>query len=162
QWTVPGQPTVPLWYCQLSASQLASAVGLSSCVSASFTGTGSGLTLTATSVTGKIQPGMTLAGTGVPASTTGGAQLSATAGGAGAYVTSQASRSASNALTAGGIPPNATMAALQSETANVRWRDDGAPPTSSVGMILVSAVDPVPYNGTLSALQFIAATGSPL
>ena len=37
QTTVPGQPIVPLGYCQLSASQLGSAVGLSSCVRASFT-----------------------------------------------------------------------------------------------------------------------------
>ena len=59
--TTPGLPLVPLGYCQLSATQLASAVGLASC--------------------------------------------------------------------SGGIPARATLVAVQAETANVRWRDDGTAPT---------------------------------
>lgn len=166
QWTTPGQTTVPLWTCQLSATQLESAVGLASCVSASFTGSaGSGAAanqLTTTSVTGIIKAGQAVSGTGITAGTTIVSQISGTPGGAGVYLLSTTSTSSSASLTSGGIPPNATTAALQAETANVRYRDDGGAPTSGIGVILVSGATPMPYNGTLSALQFIAATGSPL
>lgn len=165
---IPGQQMVPLGYCQLSASQLSSAVGLASCVSASFTGNGSGTTLTASSVTGYIQAGQVVSGTGVPAGTKIVAQLTGTAGGAGTYQTSQATTSSSASLTSGGIPPNATMAILNPETNDIRWRDDGGAPTASIGMILPGATGNNTlegvylYTGTLSALQFIASSGSPL
>lgn len=94
QGTVPGQYMVPLGYCQLSAVQLGSAVGLASC--------------------------------------------------------------------SGGIPAGATMAVLQADTANVRYRDDGTAPTSSVGESIVSGQIPMLYTGSLSNLKFIAATGSPV
>ena len=166
QWATPGQTTVPLWECQLTATQLASAVGLASCVSASFTGSaGSGTAanqLTTSSVTGAIRAGQTISGTGITAGTTILSQISGTVGGAGVYLLSTTSTSSSASLTSGGIPQNATMASLQAETANVRYRDDGGKPTSAIGNILVSGLAPMPYNGTLSALQFIAATGSPL
>jgi hypothetical protein len=46
--------------------------------------------------------------------------------------------SASTALT---VPKGAEYALVQAETADVRWRDDGTAPTSSVGMLLdVSAM----------------------
>ncbi len=54
------------------------------------------------------------------------------------------------------------MAVLQSETANVRYRDDGVAPTASVGEIVVSGQIPMLYTGTLGKLQFIAVTGSPI
>ena len=60
------------------------------------------------------------------------------------------------------IPANATMAVLQAESANVRYRDDGTAPTASVGMIVISGAAPLLYTGTLTALQIIAASGSPL
>lgn len=59
----------------------------------------------------------------------------------------------------GGIPAGATMIALGADTANVRYRDDGTAPTSSVGMVLVFGQNPILYSGTLSKLQFISATG---
>jgi hypothetical protein len=62
----------------------------------------------------------------------------------------------------GGIPTGATMIAVQAETANIRYRDDGTPPTASVGQLLVTGQNPMLYTGTLSAIQFIAATGSPV
>jgi hypothetical protein len=62
----------------------------------------------------------------------------------------------------GGIPAGASMAAIQAETAAVRYRDDGTAPTASVGMEIVSGANPMLYTGTLSELQFIAASGSPL
>lgn len=161
--SIPGQFLVPLGYCQLSASQLGSSIGLASCVRASFTGTGSGTNLTTTSVTGAILPGDSVSGTGVPAGTTIVSQTSGTAHGAGVYVTSAATTSSGASLTSGGIPPGATTAVLQAETADIRYRDDGAAPTASIGMIVVhGAGGSLLYTGTLSALRFILLSGSPL
>lgn len=168
QGAVPGQQVVPLGYCQLSSSQLSASIGLASCVRASFTGTGSGANLTVTSVTGIIKINDTLAGTGVPAGTTIVSQTSGTAGGAGVYVTSAATTSSSASLTTGGIPAGATMATLQAEIVDVRYRDDGGAPTSSTGIIIhgggggTTNFPGTFYTGTLSALRFIAASGSPL
>jgi hypothetical protein len=67
---------------------------------ASFTGTGSGTNLTVSAVTGKIEVGNTIAGTGVPAGTKIVSQTSGTPGGAGVYVTSGATTSSAAALTA--------------------------------------------------------------
>ena len=98
----------------------------------SFTGTASGVNLTTTSVTGIIKVGDVVTGTGVPAGTTIVSQTSGTTGGAGVYVTSGATTASSASLTSGGIPPGATTAFLQAETANVRYRDDGGAPTSGL------------------------------
>lgn len=162
QTTVPGLPLVPLGNCQLSAAQLASSVGLSACVRASFTGTGSGTSLTAASVAGIIKAGDVVAGTGVPAGTKIVSQASGTPGGAGVYVTSAATTSSGASLTSGGVPTGATYAFLQAETANVRYRDDGAAPTAAVGSLVVSGAPGLFYPGTLTALRFIAASGSPV
>jgi hypothetical protein len=161
QTTVPGQFVVPMGYCQLSASQLASSIALAPCTRASFTGTGSGTNLTVSSVTGIIFAGDTVTGTGVPAGTTIVSQTSGTAGGAGVYVTSAATTSSGASLTSGGVPNGARMAYLTAETAAIRYRDDGAAPTSSIGVI-IPAASGIFYAGTLSKLRFIAATGSPL
>lgn len=162
QTTIPGVPIVPLGNCQLSASQLASAIGLASCTRASFTGTGSGTNLTTTSVAGIIKVGDVVTGTGVTAGTTIVSQTSGTAGGAGVYVTSVATTSSSASLTSGGIPFGATMAFLQAETADIRYRDDGAAPTASIGNIVVHGTGALFYTGTLTSLQFILLSGSPL
>jgi hypothetical protein len=61
-----------------------------------------------------------------------------------------------------GIPAGANIALLQVDTANVRFRDDGVPPTASVGMQLASALLPFEYSGNLGALQFIAVSGNPI
>jgi hypothetical protein len=164
QFTVPGQYVVPLGSCQLSASQLSAAVPLSSCVRASFTGSaGSDATqIVVTSVTGIILAGDAISGTGISAGTTVVSQVSGTSGGAGTYQLSVANTASSASLTSGGIPPGATMASLQAESANVRYRDDGGAPTSAIGSLVVSGQNPMPYTGTLSRLRFIAASGSPL
>lgn len=160
----PGLPLMPLGYCQISATQLGSAIALSSCTRASFTGSaGSPATqLVVTSVTGIIKAGDTVTGTGITAGTTVLSQVSGTAGGAGTYLLSATNTASSASLTSGGIPAGANFALLQAETANVRWRDDGGAPTATVGNLLLSGVEGISYSGTLSALQFIAATGSPL
>ena len=67
---------------------------------ASFTGNGSGVNLTASAVTGTIEIGNVIAGTGVPAGTTIISQTSGTPGGAGVYVTSVATTASSASLTA--------------------------------------------------------------
>lgn len=59
-------------------------------------------------------------------------------------------------------PPNgARVALIIAEGAPVEWRDDGQNPTASVGMPLL-ANTPFPYNGDLSAIRFIAQSGSPI
>lgn len=60
----------------------------------------------------------------------------------------------------GGIPAGATMALLSVETNNVRYRDDGIAPTSSVGTPLAAGLSAWPYSGSLSAIKFIPTTGS--
>lgn len=74
---------------------------------ATFTGTGSGTNLTTSAVAGVINIGDLITGTGVPGSTTILSQTSGTAGGAGVYVTSNATTSsgasiASNVYVSGG------------------------------------------------------------
>ena len=163
---IPGQALVPLGSCQLSASQLGSAVALSKCTRASFTASAgsAGNLLVVTSVTGVILIGDTLlTGTGI---TAGGTILNelpgGTPGGAGTYTISNTNTTSSAAVTTGGIPPGATMVTLQAETANVRYRDDGGAPTSAIGSQIASGLNPFLYTGTLTKLQFIAASGSPL
>jgi hypothetical protein len=68
-------------------------------VGASFTGTGAGTNLTVTAVTGVIAAGDRVNGTGVPANTNIVSQTSGVPGGAGVYVTNNATTSAANALT---------------------------------------------------------------
>ena len=165
QTTVPGQPIVPLGNCQLSATQLGSAVKLSSCVRASFTasaGTPS-TQLVVTSVTGIILPGdKIISGTGATAGTTVVSQISGTTGGAGTYLLSAANTTSSASVTTGGIPQGATMAFLEAEVAAVRYRDDGGAPTTGVGLLIVNGIPGIFYTGNLGNLQFIGATGSPL
>ena len=170
--SIPGQAMVPMGSCQLSASQLSAAVGLSKCTRASFTasaGSSSNL-LVVTSVTGIIRIGDTLlTGTGITAggTITGFVAGTGTIGGAGTYTISNTNTTSSATVTTGGIPVGllgqpATMVALQAETASVRYRDDGGAPTASIGSEVIFGQNPFLYTGTLSALQFIAASGSPL
>lgn len=66
------------------------------------------------------------------------------------------SLSASTALT---VPTGATVAVIVSESQGVRWRDDGTPPTASVGFPLAAA-QPMTYRGNLSLLRFIQQAAS--
>jgi hypothetical protein len=55
------------------------------------------------------------------------------------------------------IPQGTTLALIVPETQNVRWRDDGADPTASVGMpIFVGAS--LSYDGDLNRIKFIEST----
>jgi hypothetical protein len=60
----------------------------------------------------------------------------------------------------GGIPTRTAWAVLCVETADIRWRDDGTAPTTSVGMP-VAAGQCFYYSGTFATLRVIAQTGSP-
>jgi hypothetical protein len=155
-----GQSLASVGYCQTPAASLASAVDLSACVAASFTATCAGTTLTASSVTGAIDVGWKPAGTGIVAGTTIAAQLTGTPGGAGTYRVSAACTSSAASLTTVGPPINANAMLMQAETQNIRWRDDGANPTTTVGMLLVSGQPPVMFTGQLSAIRFIDAVAN--
>jgi hypothetical protein len=59
----------------------------------------------------------------------------------------------------GGIPAGATRALMVTETAAIRWRDDGTAPTTSVGYPLAVAAHQT-IMGNLPTLQVIAQTGT--
>ena len=52
------------------------------------------------------------------------------------------------------MPPGATQALFIAEGEPLRWRDDGTPPTASVGMPLPTW-QPFLYVGSLAAIKFI-------
>lgn len=150
---------IPLGFCY--DNSLGSAIPLTSFTCASFTGTGSSTTLTAASVSGLIQPGQTVNGSGVPAGTTIVKQLTGTAGGAGTYQTSQATTSSNSSLTTSGAPQAADYAVVCAYGEAVNYRDDGTAPTSSTGTggQGIAAGNCIGYNGTMTNLQFIQLTG---
>lgn len=54
------------------------------------------------------------------------------------------------------VPSGARYALLQAEGKNIRWRDDGTAPTSTVGMVLTAGDPGFWYNGdALAALSFV-------
>lgn len=67
--------------------------------------------------------------------------------------------SLSSAVSIGTIPDGTRLTLVQAETQNVRWRDDGTNPTSSVGMLL-SAGQTLVYNGDPRSLRVIETTSS--
>lgn len=68
-----------------------------------------------------------------------------------------ANLSAATALT---IPTGATLAFIQAEGQNIRWRDDGTNPTATVGMLIYADSEPLYYTGTLASLRLIQATAT--
>lgn len=51
---------------------------------------------------------------------------------------------------------NPALAVIKSEAQAIRYRDDGVAPTATVGQPIAVADAPIQYEGTISALQFIA------
>lgn len=91
---------------------------------ATFTGSGSGTNLTASAVTGLIGIGDIVTGTGVPSNTTIVSQTSGTPGGAGVYVTSNATTSsgaslASNAAFTLAVAASSSTAVLGSQVPQI-------------------------------------------
>jgi hypothetical protein len=60
------------------------------------------------------------------------------------------------------VPVGAKYCLLSVDSAPVRWRDDGTAPTATVGVEIINGQQPFEYWGTLSAIEFIAASGSPV
>lgn len=56
-------------------------------------------------------------------------------------------------------PAGTNMALICAEGASVRWRDDGTPPTATIGMP-VSAGQCFNYMGTFATIQFIQVTAT--
>jgi hypothetical protein len=48
---------------------------------------------------------------------------------------------------------------IQAEAKDVRWRDDGTDPNSSVGMLLAAGSSML-YDGDMNAIRFIEAAAS--
>jgi hypothetical protein len=164
----PALRIVPMGVCQIPAASLAAATNFSTCIGASFTATCTGASVAATAVAGQIKIGQTLTGTGITAGTIVTGFAPGTSGGAGTYTVSATCTSSGASLTAAGIPsdlqghiPTTVVLFVEGTTTAVRWRDDGGAPTATIGMEILTGSTYV-YNGTVSALQFIAGTGSPL
>lgn len=51
---------------------------------------------------------------------------------------------------------NPQLAVIKAEAQALRYRDDGTVPTATVGQPIAVADAPIQYEGTISALQFIA------
>lgn len=55
------------------------------------------------------------------------------------------------------VPTGATLALIQAEAQDIRWRDDGSNPTASIGMYL-AAGNSVYYVGPLATFKAIEVT----
>jgi hypothetical protein len=60
---------------------------------------------------------------------------------------------------ANGLSCKPSFALITPLTQGVRWRDDGTPPTASIGMPLLAGVT-LQYDGDLSKIQFIELLAS--
>ena len=56
-------------------------------------------------------------------------------------------------------PTGARVAKIQALTQDVRWRDDGTDPSSTVGMVLAAGTDML-YTGDLLKIKFFEAAAS--
>lgn len=57
------------------------------------------------------------------------------------------------------VPAGSEAALLEAEDQNIRWRDDGTDPTTTVGMTLYAG-DTLIYTGKLSTIKFIEETAT--
>jgi hypothetical protein len=57
------------------------------------------------------------------------------------------------------VPEGARMCIIQAEDQNVRWRDDGTNPTTTVGIVLAPEVN-FTYSGNLGTIKFIEETAT--
>lgn len=67
--------------------------------------------------------------------------------------------SVSSAVGLGTIPNGVKLVLIQAEAQDVRWRDDGVNPTTSVGMV-IPAGQTLVYNGNPSAFKAVEVTAS--
>jgi hypothetical protein len=97
---------------------------------ATFTGVGSGTNLTASAVTGVIEIGGLITGSGVPANTTIVSQTSGTPGGAGVYVTSAAT------TVNGTVTNTLTVTAASADHASVQVNANQEPQLSATNILV--------------------------
>jgi hypothetical protein len=60
----------------------------------------------------------------------------------------------------GSVPAGATMVAIRVEGAAIRYRDDVAAPTATVGQPMLTSDPPILHTGRLGSLQFIQQSSS--
>lgn len=59
------------------------------------------------------------------------------------------------------VPDGAQRALMVAQLQNVRWRDDGTNPTTTVGMVILITADiPFEFKGDLAAFRVIEVAGS--
>lgn len=56
------------------------------------------------------------------------------------------------------VPGQARMMLVQAEGANVRWRDDGTPPTAAIGMLLQDG-ETISYTADLESFRAVVVAG---
>jgi hypothetical protein len=157
-----GLRNTPMGFCALSSVSSATKITTANCVFGSFTGVLSGTTLTVTAVTGSLLVGQIVVGSGVAANTVITGQTSGTVSGAGIYTVSASQTVTSESMTTAGVPALATYAVVCAYTQAVNWRDDKVAPGATVGTggQGIPAGQCMPYNGTLTELQFIQQTAT--
>ena len=67
------------------------------------------------------------------------------------------SLSSATALT---VPAGTSVAVIQVQTQNVRWRDDGTDPTTTVGMLLLAGQTLEYFAADVAVVKFIEVTAS--
>lgn len=122
-------------------------------IGATFTGTGAGTNLTTTAVAGLISVGDTVTGTGIPAGTTIVSQTSGTPGGAGVYVTSQATTASSAACVAASNVLNVTAVASGTVAPGQTLTGAGIP----AGVLITSQT-----SGAAGGIGLYRISGTPL
>ena len=151
-----GLRQVPLGFC--SVSSLGSAVKLTAtnCVFGSFTGVIAGTNLTVSSLTGSIVVGQPLVGSGIAAGTLITGQTSGTLGQAGIYSINNSQTVGSESMTTAGVPASASYVVLCATSQTINYRDDNTAPTATPGSggQFIPASQCIPYNGTITNLQF--------
>jgi len=144
-WAVPAAAQAPsfdfeIGFCALTSVSAAVSITSSNCVFSNLTGVIANGILTASAVTGPINPGQPLVGSGVPTTTfistdqtlmtgTGGAGTYRLADTYGAPIQTLGSRS----MTTAGIPPFASYTLICATAQAVTWLGTGGTPTAVAG-----------------------------
>jgi len=128
-----GSPTTLITNKDIRLEATTSAATVTATLGATYKATGSGVNFTTTGVSGVIHPGDPIAGTGVPSSTTIVSQTSGTTGGAGVYVTSNATTSSGATITETGHMDVASVVSGTLASGQVLWGPRVAVPQTITG-----------------------------
>ncbi|MDE2426234.1 MAG: hypothetical protein KGO96_10060 [Elusimicrobia bacterium] len=153
------QAAVPLGFQQISslsaAAGLTLPLGAQQAEGTSCSLSGKQLTVGGT-VTGTFAVGQTVTGTGIPANTL----ISSQGQQSGTWLLSNACTTESGEAVTAYQTPRVDFVLLKAATENISWRDDGAAPTATVGMLMQTTDEPLLYSGDLLAIQFIQVSAS--